>query len=84
LFYVRTNCLDDTGDFVAERNGSRVSARYAGAIMRIRMTNASGFDSHQYVIISRMQPGNFMQLKALSGLNKANSFHAIGPASRPR
>ncbi len=45
--------------------------------MRIRMTNAGGFDSHEYVVISRLRPGNFMQFKALSGLNKANSFHEI-------
>jgi hypothetical protein len=31
-----------------------------------------------------MRRGNFMQFKALSGLNKANSFHEVGPASRPR
>ena len=75
MFYIPAECFHDTCDFVPERKGQGIDTRYSGPIMRIRMTDSGGFDSHQYVVVSRLRQRDFVQFKRTSRFNKSNSFH---------
>ena len=50
LGHASANRFNNSRDFMAERQRQRINARFAGAIMRIRMTDSGGLDSHEDVI----------------------------------
>lgn len=73
--HVRASCFDHTGHFVPEGEWERIDARFSGAIMNVRMTNAGSFHAHQNVIVSGLRLRNIVQLKRTSGLDETNRFH---------
>lgn len=69
------DCFYDAGNFVAERQGQGMNARFPGAIMRVRMANAGGVDADEHIGITRSWNRNFVEFERAVGCDEPDGFH---------
>ena len=72
---IRSDFFDTTRYFVPESQREIIEARNAGAIMRVRMTYASGGNANQNILAANFRDWNVFIFQRLTDLNELYCSH---------
>ena len=76
LFHVASDLFDDACDFMAEREGQGMDARFSSAIVRVRMADARCFDADENIVSAGLRHGHVVKFQRATLMDKADGIHA--------